>query len=336
MNRLLLLSVLACAGIGFTVFWARKSVEAMPVTPPVATPPTAPPGKATISGAGLVEAKSENLAIGTHVGGIVATVAVTVGTTVERGALLFSLDARSAEAEVAVRAADLARLQAQPRPEDLPPAQARVAELTAAHAEARDQMERALATGATGVFSADEISRRRFTAEAAKARLDAAQADLARLRAGAWAADLAQAEARLRQARTALELASVRAPITGTVLAVNVRPGESIAAAPTTTGSRPLILLGDLSALHVRIDIDENDAGRIRDGAAAMCSPRGEPGHKIRLAFVRREPWVIPKRQLTGDATERVDTRVLQLIYRVDDAAARLMVGQQVDAFIER
>ncbi len=334
MNRLLILSIIACAGMGFAVFWARTSVEAMPVTPPVATPPTAPLGKATISGAGLVEAKSENIAIGTQVGGIVASVAVTVGATVERGALLFSLDARSAEAEVAVCAADLARLKAQPRPEDLPPAQARVAELKAAHAEARDQLDRALATGTTGVFSADEISRRRFTAEAAKARLDAAQAELARLQAGAWSADLAQAEARLMQARTALELTSVRAPIAGTVLAVNVRPGEAIAAAPA--GSRPLILLGDVSSLHVRIDIDENDAGRLRDGAAATCSPRGEPGRRIRLAFVRREPWVIPKRQLTGDATERVDTRVLQLIYRVADAEARLMVGQQVDAFIER
>ena len=42
----------------------------------------------------------------------------------------------------------------------------------------------------------------------------------------------------------------------------------------------------------------------------------------------------MPKRSLTGDSTERVDTRVLQVIYRFDPAGAALFVGQQVDVFI--
>ena len=53
------------------------------------------------------------------------------------------------------------------------------------------------------------------------------------------------------------------------------------------------------------------------------------------LEFVRFEPYVIPKKSLTGDTTERVDTRVLQVVYRVKDPNAPLYVGQQMDVYIE-
>jgi len=57
----------------------------------------------------------------------------------------------------------------------------------------------------------------------------------------------------------------------------------------------------------------------------------------MRLAFVRFEPYVIPKMALTGDSTERTDTRVMQAIYRVETAPelARVFVGQQMDVFID-
>jgi hypothetical protein len=48
------------------------------------------------------------------------------------------------------------------------------------------------------------------------------------------------------------------------------------------------------------------------------------------------EPFVVPKKSLTGDNTERVDTRVLQVIYDCDPAGRPpLFVGQQVEVFIE-
>ena len=60
-----------------------------------------------------------------------------------------------------------------------------------------------------------------------------------------------------------------------------------------------------------------------------------EPSQTFGLRFVREEPYVIPKKSLTGDNTERVDTRVLQAIYAVEGAKRQLYVGQQVDVFIE-
>ena len=64
--------------------------------------------------------------------------------------------------------------------------------------------------------------------------------------------------------------------------------------------------------------------------------PRGDPRQEFALRFVRVEPFVIPKRSLTGDNTERVDTRVLQVIYEVEPGQGRLYVGQQLDVYVLR
>ena len=123
----------------------------------------------------------------------------------------------------------------------------------------------------------------------------------------------------------------VRALVDGEVLQRNVRPGEYVGAPP----GQALIVLGNVGTLHVRVDIDEHDAPRFRPGAAARGSLRGDPAHQFPLRFVRVEPYVIPKKSLTGDNTERVDTRVLQVIYSVESKQMPLYVGQQMDVFIE-
>jgi hypothetical protein len=87
--------------------------------------------------------------------------------------------------------------------------------------------------------------------------------------------------------------------------------------------------------LHVRVDVDEQEAWRVCDGARAMGRVRGNAQVETPLAFVRFEPFVMPKKSLTGDSTERVDTRVLQVIYRVEREDVPLYVGQQLDVFIE-
>jgi len=95
------------------------------------------------------------------------------------------------------------------------------------------------------------------------------------------------------------------------------------------------MIFGSVTPLHVRVDVDEHDAWRVRGGTQAVASPRGNGSIRIPLEFVRFEPYVIPKKSLTGDSTERVDTRVLQIIYRVKEQSAPLYVGQQVDVYIE-
>ena len=101
------------------------------------------------------------------------------------------------------------------------------------------------------------------------------------------------------------------------------------------TATQPLMLLGRLDPLHVRVDIDEHDGSRVAHGAAATGHVRGHPKERLTLEFVRMEPLVIPKRSLTGDAGERVDTRVLQAIYRIKPPHAGIFPGQQLDVFLE-
>src|SRR5262249_10992145 len=127
-----------------------------------------------------------------------------------------------------------------------------------------------------------------------------------------------------------IERALVVAPVEAVVLQVDVRPGERI----TETNTKPLMVLGATDTLHVRVDIDERDISRFQPGAAAKAYPRGESQCELPLKFVRVEPFVVPKKSLTGENSERVDTRVLQVIFAIERGQDRVFVGQQLDAFI--
>ena len=144
-------------------------------------------------------------------------------------------------------------------------------------------------------------------------------------------ANVELAKANLGEARANLDLCTIRAPSDGTILQINIRPGEYV----STFGGTGLILMGDLHPLHVRVDVDEHDAPRFRPGAPARASLRGKPEVQYALRFVRAEPYVVPKKSLTGDNTERVDTRVLEVIYALDVKDQPVFVGQQMDVFID-
>jgi multidrug resistance efflux pump len=172
-------------------------------------------------------------------------------------------------------------------------------------------------------------------------QLSRSEAEHKLLMAGAWEADknvsraaIAQAKAAIEQMQMQIERLNVRALVEGEVLQVNVRPGEFVGAPP----DKALIVLGDVRKLHVRVDIDEQDIVRFRPGAKATASVRGDGQRTLPLTFVRVEPYVIPKKSLTGDNSERVDTRVLQVIYAIEPDAVGdvpLYVGQQMDVYVE-
>jgi len=313
------------------------------------SPPSPPPAanfESAVGAVGLVEASTENIDLSCAVPGMVTGVYVKAGDRVQAGQKLFSLDDRDLQADQRVKRAALeaararlAKLEEQPRAEDIPPAEARVREAQANLADAEVQMRLIESVTDKRAVREEDVQRRRLAYKAAQARLAEAQAQLALLKAGAWAPDIAvaksevvQAEARLKQVETNVDRLTTRAPIFGVVLQNKVRLGQYAQCGPL---SEPLMILGSVTPLHVRVDVDEHDAWRVRGGATAVASPRGNGSLRIPLEFVRFEPYVIPKKSLTGDSTERVDTRVLQVIYRVKDQNAPLNVGQQMDVFIE-
>ena len=107
------------------------------------------------------------------------------------------------------------------------------------------------------------------------------------------------------------------------MLQVNVRPGEFVGA----PAGQALIVLGSVTQLHVRVDIDEYDIPRFITDAPARATLKGQPKDFFPLKFVRVEPYVVPKKSLTGDNTERVDTRVLQVIYAIDTTGQAAVRG---------
>lgn len=145
-------------------------------------------------------------------------------------------------------------------------------------------------------------------------------------------ASVAEAESQVNATKTTLERMTVRSPINGRVLQSKARVGEF---APAQIMTNPLMVVGTVSPLAVRVDVDENDAWRVEPGKPAQGILRGNTEIKFPMTFVRFEPYVIPKRSLTGESTERVDTRVLQVIYSFDKNDLPIFVGQLVDVYIE-
>lgn len=332
-----------------TLIFAVIAVIAMKPVQRKEPPPFPPPAKmleTAVGAVGLVEANTENIAVSTAVPGLVTSVFARSGDKVKAGQPLFSLDDRDLRAELLVRQselrlarAELEKLARLPRPEDVPPAEARVREAQANFRDARIQQDLIESVSDRRAIREEDLQRRRQAAKAAEAKVDEAKAELSLLKAGAWQKDIdiararvEQAESRVKRVTTEIERLTMRAPVDGMVLQSNIRLGQF---AQTGSLGTPLMILGSISPLHVRADVDEHDAWRVRQGAAAMASPRGNGLLKIPLRFVRFEPYVVPKKSLTGDSTERVDTRVLQVIYRVAADDPSFFVGQQVDVYIE-
>lgn len=140
-------------------------------------------------------------------------------------------------------------------------------------------------------------------------------------------------EAEVRRLRLDMERRTVRALVAGRILQLNIRPGEYASAGATGT---PLILLGSAARLNVRVDVDQFDAVRVHPDAHAIAALRGIPGDRVTLRFERAEPYMVAKTALSGTTAERVDTRVLPVIYSFDPSSLpAAYVGQQMDVFIE-
>jgi len=307
-----ILPFFALGALGFAAYSVATTQPDRQTTQPSNTPPTAPAGNqaAMVSGAGIVEPSSELIEVGAQRPGLVTNVLVEPGQLVERGQTLFTIDPRDAEAQLGERqaAVGLARESVDQARTDLTNAN----RLYRLYANVNDP--RAVAE--------QQVIERRNARDQAAARLAVAQSQLR------------QAEAQAASARTTLGLLQVRAPVTATVLQVNTRVGQYATAGPGPGNEDPLMVLGQTNPLHVRIDIDENEIERVEMGGPAIVSPRGNAGRRVRATFVRAEPLVRPKRSLTNSAQERVDVRVLQLIYALPPEAAGFFVGQQVDAYI--
>lgn len=356
------LPIVALSGLGLSALTIRDLMKKAPEPPPPYVP-AAKPFARSISGAGIVEPSSEAVDVASELAGVVVDVAARHGTRVKRGDVLFRLDDRHLTAELAKAEAErlvavesitaaeaqVAKLKAEPRPETLPALRAKIAEIELLLADDRDRLERERTLKRSGATTDRGEQAAAFAVGSREAQLAKAKADLALAEAGAWAPEIAVAATAVRSAqarraaaeaavaavKTDLDRLVVRAPIDGEILQVNVRVGEGVVPG---AGAAPIVM-GETSPLHVRVDLDENDASRFVKGSAGRAYLRGHQGkdEALGIEFVRVDPYVIPKRALTASVFERVDTRVLQVIYRIATVPPGLVpwCGQQVEVFIE-
>ena len=323
--------------------------------PPPVSPSVSPFGN-TVAGEGMVEPSTEAsgsaiITVGTQLAGIVVKIPIHINEEVKAGQLLFELDRRANEAELLVReaalhaaASQLRRLQLQPRPEEVPPAEALVKVAEASVRTQEDLLERDLKLVKTKAITEQEVYDATQALAGGRGQLAQAQANLTLLKAGAWEPDkiiseaaVKQVQAQIAQQRTQLELMQIRAPVDGTILQINVRLGEYV----SVNAAQTPILMGNLNPIHVRVNIDEEDLPRLKLNAPARAKLRGSlTGQEVEMKFVRLEPYVVPKVSMTGINIERVDTRVIQVIYSIDPETPlvkdrKILVGQLMDVFID-
>jgi RND family efflux transporter MFP subunit len=299
----------AMFGVMAIIFVSQTQAEKQ--MPPPGDPPIMPPQKPfveSVAATGILESLSENVAIGVPLPGLITEVMVKVNDKVKKDQVLLKLDDRD------LRAEELS-LKAQQK---ISEAQITVSE--AQLAKLRSQLERLISVTDARAVSRDDLENRKQDVAVAQAQVVAAKAQLA------------AAETSLQRISLLIERLTVKAPRDGTIIQINSRAGEYAATSPKT----PAMILGDIDRLQVRADIDEQNAIRIREGQKAYGYLKGDPSVTFPLEFIRIEPYVIPKTSLTGSSTERVDTRVLQVIYSLTRPSdPPLYVGQQVDVFIE-
>jgi len=344
---MVLMPAAALAMLSFAVFHTVRRNSPLPELAPPAAPARTAYNDA-IAATGVVEAATQNISVGTALAGVVLEVYVPaeqVGQRVAADTPLFRVDDRhlqaqlaAAQAKVVAAESQLQRLEALPRPETLPPAEAKIRSARANAERLADEYRRAEQLFKRGTTTESDLITKRYLYEAAQQQVAEAEADFALLKAGAWEPDKEVARQAIREAkaegeriRTEIERAIVRAPVDGEVLQVNVRKGQTVGLGDNS----PLVILGNTRELHIRVDVDEHDIPRLRTDTPATAFARGAAAQPVKLAFQRVEPYVIGKRALSGSNTERIDTRVLPVIYTVQAREVPLYVGQQVDVYVE-
>lgn len=342
--------VLSIIGVVIGVLAVTTGKRVIPDAP-LARPASVNPFGRGVAALGIVEPAGRVIEVAAPDPGLVTEVFVNVGDIVTKGQPLMQLDTRGidsqiirAEGELKSREAEIQRWHAIPRAEDIPPLEAAVQRAKATQVDAEDKLQRSNDAVKSGAMSARDVASAQASVDIARAELASATAALAKLKAGGWKADLEVAQANLESTKAqvaALQILkdrmTVRAPREGTVLRRDVEAGEYVQG--PSKANTPLVL-GDLTKLHVRAQVDEEDFALIGMDSKAVGRTRGASPQEIQLQIVRIEPFARPKLNLSGANSERTDTRIIDVLMAIvgsdgTGGAFGIVPGQAVDVFFD-
>lgn len=318
----------------------RKASAASPSTAapaPAAVPPPEAPGPEVVVAPGIVEPWGDSVDVSALESGSIAEIAVKEGQEVAAGQLLARLDDATqrsavelARAELAEAEAVLAKVERGATPEELQQAQAEYDAAKARSDLARSSADRTARLHSHEAVPDAEAERAADEARVEAAREEGAEARLAEVERGPRAEDRSAARARTAAARARLTLAEtslarrrVLAPATGEVLLGRFHAGEFYAVT-----SSPMFVLGDLTRLQVRLEVDEIDARDVSAGAA--CAVYSDGGARLATGTVVRLVPKMGRRALAIESpTARADVRVREVLVEIP-AASKLIPGERV------
>lgn len=353
--------VFIAAGVGFVLAVVSAFLFSRAPRPqPPLFAPAANPYASGIYANGIVEsdqAHGENINIYPEVSGPITQVVVVEGQRVHRSDALLTIDdsvqralVEQQQAQAGAALAMLQELRAQPRRENLAISKAQVESARATLKNARDQLlkqQRAYDMDARAI-SADALDTARNAEHIAASNLEIAERQYELTRAGAWVYDIRNAERSYQALQKAYESSAallakytLRAPADGLVLAVHSGTGSYVSPQGAydsyTQGFSPLIVMGlPQDHLQVRAYIDEILVQQLPEprNIKAEMVIRGTSMH-VPLSFVRVQPYISPKIQLSDQRQERVDLRVLPVIFRFAKPPGVVVYpGQLVDVYV--
>jgi ABC exporter DevB family membrane fusion protein len=322
-------------GIVVLIFWKKPAgPERVESKGPSRSP-------SALAAFGRIEGREETMFLGASADGIVKEVLVTDGQTVNKGALLAVIDCDEIRAEI-----DLAKAQAESarqvrirllrghRDEERKAAAQQTEAANAVLAEAQDHFGR-LDALQPGEVSREVIEQARHDLEVAQANHEKAVAEQSLIDAEPLPEEVSRADAEVAAAEQnvnvvteRLEKCNVRAPVSGTILKVITKAGESY----STLLPHPLFTLADESVRRVRAEVDERDISKVRLGQSSIVTADGFPGQRFEGHVVQISHAMKPKSVLSDDPSQKADRDVLEVTIELNHSKEELPLGLRVSA----
>jgi HlyD family secretion protein len=298
------------------------------------------PEPVVLASPGRIEGLSDLVGVGAAIDGVIQTIHVKEGQLVQQGTILAELECNDLQSALRVASSELESLQ-----------QARVRLLRGSRDEERQSAaQKSAAAKAVVEQAAVQLGRMEKLREAtavskqayeeaqrdhdvAKANFELAKHNEELVNAGPLVEEIARADADVHAAENRIKLAEdklskcmIRAPISGTILRVHLREGESF----TTFAPRPLFSIADISGRKVRAEVDERDVGSVHVGQKVTVTSDSYPNKTFSGTVTKLASIMGRKTVLTGNPAEKEDRDVLEVTARLDQLANVFPVGLRV------
>ena len=295
-----------------------------------------------IEGNGVVEPVSPETRLTTDVPGRIAAIYVKEGDDVPQGTLLAELDnsvqraqIARAEAEIVASGAELQRVAHGMRAQDVNAVASEAVAAKARAALASSELARTQELVAKGSLGSAELDSAKRRTEAESAAANAAQSRAQGASAGGRFEDVQYAQARLKgstavleEMRANLRRTQIIAPRAGRVLRLKLHVGEF-----HTPSIEPLMILGDVGRLRVRMDVDERDIARVKPDASAFVTAGAFGDQQFSGKVVEISRRMGRRTVRVDDPTDRVDVKVLEVLLELDGTPP-LVTGMRVSATV--